>query len=80
MKTVEGMLSATGRHIALVAGRFNDMIVSRLIEGAADCFLRHNGMRRTSPWSAFPGAWRSRSWRAGWPPRAHSMPLCAWEP
>jgi 6,7-dimethyl-8-ribityllumazine synthase len=43
MKEIEGMLSAEGRKIALVAARFNDLIAGRLIEGALDCFLRHGG-------------------------------------
>ena len=56
MKTIEGMLSATGRHIALVAGRFNDMIVSRLIDGASDCFLRHNGDEKDLTLVRVPGS------------------------
>ena len=43
MEQIQGMLSARGRRIALVAGRFNDLIVGRLIEGAVDCFVRHDG-------------------------------------
>src|SRR5271169_2196770 len=43
VEQIQGMLSAAGRRVALVAGRFNDLIVSRLIDGATDCFLRHNG-------------------------------------
>ncbi len=43
MEQIQGMLRANGRRVALVAGRFNDLIVNRLIEGAVDCFLRHDG-------------------------------------
>jgi len=43
MEQIQGMLRANGRRVALVAGRFNDLIVGRLIEGAVDCFLRHDG-------------------------------------
>ena len=43
MEQIQGMLNAAGRRVALVAGRFNDLIVNRLIEGATDCFLRHGG-------------------------------------
>ena len=43
MTTVSAQLSATGRKIAIVASRFNDLITGRLIEGAQDCFIRHGG-------------------------------------
>lgn len=41
MKTYEG--SFEGRHlrIAIVASRFNEVIVERLVEGATDCLRRH---------------------------------------
>ncbi|MGO9309851.1 MAG: 6,7-dimethyl-8-ribityllumazine synthase [Spirochaetia bacterium] len=56
MEQIQGMLSATGRRIALVAGRFNDLIVGRLIEGATDCFLRHNGEERNLTLVRVPGS------------------------
>ncbi len=43
MEQIHGMLRASGRRVALVAGRFNHLIVDRLIEGAVDCFVRHEG-------------------------------------
>jgi 6,7-dimethyl-8-ribityllumazine synthase len=39
--TVEGKLDATGAKPVLVASRFNDFIVSRLIAGAVDALVRH---------------------------------------
>ncbi len=43
MPTVkEGLLNGAGKRFAIVAGRFNDMITRKLIEGAMDCLLRHN--------------------------------------
>jgi len=56
MPEIQGMLSATGRRIALVAGRFNDLIVSRLIEGAADCFMRHAGEEKNLTVVRVPGS------------------------
>ena len=56
MEQIQGMLSATGKRIALVAGRFNDLIVSRLIEGATDCFLRHNGDEKNLTLVRVPGS------------------------
>ncbi len=56
MEKIEGMLSATGRRVALVVGRFNDLIVSRLVEGAMDCFLRHNGDEKNLTLVRVPGS------------------------
>jgi 6,7-dimethyl-8-ribityllumazine synthase len=41
IKTIEGQLSAKGLKIALVASRFNDIIVDRLISGSVDYLCRH---------------------------------------
>ncbi len=42
MQVTEGQLVAPdGARFALVAARFNDMIVDRLVEGAADTLRRH---------------------------------------
>lgn len=38
--TIEGALRADGLRFAVVAGRWNDLIVSRLIGGAQDALLR----------------------------------------
>ena len=43
MKKIEGNLTAQGQKIGIVASRFNDFIVDRLIGGAEDCFVRHGG-------------------------------------
>ena len=40
---VGGNLVASGMKVAVVASRFNDFIVSRLIGGALDAFERHGG-------------------------------------
>lgn len=41
IRTVEGRLVAEGLKVALVAGRFNDFIVERLVDGAVDGLRRH---------------------------------------
>ena len=56
MEVIQGMLVATGRRVALVAARFNDMIVSRLIDGARDCFLRHQGDEKSLTLVRVPGS------------------------
>jgi 6,7-dimethyl-8-ribityllumazine synthase len=40
-RTLEGNLNAKGLKVAIVASRFNDFIVSRLVSGATDCLVRH---------------------------------------
>lgn len=39
----EGVLEAQGLKIGIVCARFNDFFVSRLLDGAMDCFVRHGG-------------------------------------
>ncbi|MCG8501383.1 MAG: 6,7-dimethyl-8-ribityllumazine synthase [Firmicutes bacterium] len=41
MKTYEGTLIAQGLRFGIVAGRFNEFIVNKLIGGAADALKRH---------------------------------------
>ncbi|MEB3204096.1 MAG: 6,7-dimethyl-8-ribityllumazine synthase [Candidatus Sericytochromatia bacterium] len=38
---LEGGLSGTGRRFAIVASRFNDLVVERLVAGARDALIRH---------------------------------------
>jgi 6,7-dimethyl-8-ribityllumazine synthase len=40
-KTIEGLYSGHGLRIAIVASRFNDFIVDKLISGALDSLQRH---------------------------------------
>jgi len=41
MNTIEGRLDGAGLRIAVVAGRFNDFITRRLLDGALDGLRRH---------------------------------------
>lgn len=41
LKTIEGQLDAKGLKFAIVASRFNDFIVDRLVGGAVDYLTRH---------------------------------------
>ena len=36
-----GTLIGTGKRFGIVVGRFNELITSRLLEGALDCLVRH---------------------------------------
>lgn len=40
-KVMEGNLSAEGFNFAIIVGRFNDFISSKLVEGALDALMRH---------------------------------------
>ena len=56
MKTIEGQLTAQGQKIGIVASRFNDFIVSHLISGAEDTFVRHGGNSDDLTLALVPGA------------------------
>lgn len=56
MKRIEGNLSAASQKIGIVASRFNDFIVNRLIGGAEDCFVRHGGNSDDLTLTFVPGA------------------------
>lgn len=56
IKTIEGQLNAQGLKIAIVAARFNDFIVDRLISGAVDYLVRHGGSEEDLTLIRLPGA------------------------
>ena len=41
MKVLEGVYCGTGKKMAIVASRFNEIITNKLVGGAEDCLLRH---------------------------------------
>jgi len=57
MRTYEGKLTARGLKIGIVASRFNHTLVERLVEGAIDCFLRHEGEEENLTLVRVPGSW-----------------------
>ncbi len=40
-KEFAGSLIGTGKRFAVVVGRFNELVSTRLLEGAMDCLVRH---------------------------------------
>jgi 6,7-dimethyl-8-ribityllumazine synthase len=57
-RVIEAGLTDTGGRFALVVSRFNDLITSRLLDGALDCLRRHGvdiEARATVVW--VPGAY-----------------------
>ena len=63
MTTFEGKLNGQGLKFGLVIGRFNELISSRLYEGALDCLRRHDVADADVD--------------AAWVPGAFEMPLVA---
>ncbi|MFZ8861983.1 MAG: 6,7-dimethyl-8-ribityllumazine synthase [Thermocrinis sp.] len=57
MRIYEGKLTARGLKIGIVASRFNHTLVERLVEGAIDCFLRHEGEEENLTLVKVPGSW-----------------------
>ena len=41
MRTIQGGFEARGRRFAVVASRFNDVVVQKLVEGAVSCLRKH---------------------------------------
>jgi len=57
IRTVNGDLVARDRRFAIVAARFNDMIVDSLIRGAVDALLRHGAGEKQVEIIRVPGAY-----------------------
>src|SRR5215470_13825249 len=55
--TIEGSLSATGLRFAIVASRFNGLIVESLVAGAVDAIVRAGGSPEDITIVRCPGAW-----------------------
>lgn len=56
IKTIEGHLNAAALSFALVATRFNDFIVDRLVSGAIDYLVRHGASEDKVTLIRIPGA------------------------
>lgn len=54
--TIEGNLNAGDARFAIVASRFNDFLVSKLVEGALDAIKRHGGKLDNATLVWVPGA------------------------
>ena len=56
MKVLEGKLNAKGLKFAIVAARFNEFIVNKLVTGCEDCLLRHEAAAEDITLAWVPGA------------------------
>lgn len=57
MNAIEGHLTSTGRRFGIVAGRTNDLVVSRLLDGALDALRRTGAADSDVVVVRTPGAW-----------------------
>lgn len=56
MKTLDGKLVAENMRIGIVASRFNEFIVNKLVSGAVDGLVRHNVKEEDISLAWVPGA------------------------
>lgn len=56
IRTIEGKLEAGKLRFALIAARFNDFIVDKLVSGALDYLLRHGADEKNITLTRIPGA------------------------
>ncbi|MBN2140489.1 MAG: 6,7-dimethyl-8-ribityllumazine synthase [Desulfovibrionaceae bacterium] len=59
LRRIEGKLDAKGLKFALIASRFNDFIVDKLISGALDCLTRHGADPKDLTLVRVPGAFET---------------------
>ncbi len=52
-----GRIDAAGLRVAIVASRFNDAVVERLVNGAVDAVVRHGALPSDVHVAWVPGAW-----------------------
>ena len=57
MNVIEGQLRADGRRFGIVASRTNDIVVSRLLDGALDAFRRLGATEGAVTVVKVPGSW-----------------------
>ena len=57
MRVHEGMLDGAGLRVAVVAARFNEVVVRPLVDGALDCLRRHGVSDDDVEVAWVPGSW-----------------------
>ncbi len=57
MKIIQGKLIGTGLRFCLISSRFNELISSRLLDGAKDALFRHGVSPQNVDLVWVPGAW-----------------------
>jgi 6,7-dimethyl-8-ribityllumazine synthase len=57
MRVVEGGLDGAGLRVGIIAARFNEAVVGRLVDGALDCLRRHGVADDDLTVCWTPGSW-----------------------
>lgn len=57
MRVIEGKMIGTGLKFAIIASRFNELITTKLIDGAKDILVRHDVKHQDIDLFWTPGAW-----------------------
>lgn len=57
MRVIQGNMIGSGLRFAIIASRFNELISSKLIDGAKDALLRHDVRHQDVDIYWTPGAW-----------------------
>lgn len=53
---IEGLLDGSQKRFGIVAGRFNELITRKLVEGALDCLIRHGADKDSITIAWVPGS------------------------
>lgn len=53
---IQGHLKADGKKFGILVSRFNELITTRLLEGALDCIIRHGGQEKEIDVAWVPGS------------------------
>ncbi len=56
MRTIIGKLDATGLRMGIAVARFNEVVSTKLLEGAIDSFVRHGGAEEDLTVARVPGS------------------------
>ncbi len=56
MRTIIGKLDATGLRLGIAVARFNEVVSTKLLEGAIDSFVRHGGAEEDLTVARVPGS------------------------
>lgn len=57
MRVIQGNMIGSGLRFAIIASRFNELISSKLVDGAKDALLRHDVRHQDVDIYWTPGAW-----------------------
>lgn len=72
IKTIDGHLNAADLKFAILATRFNDFIVDRLVGGAVDYLIRHGGSEENLTIVRVPAPSKCPSPARSWRPPANT--------